>query len=409
MNKKTEARDVARLTSMRKTGGVTVATILLLLFSVIPMTVQSQQEDPECETFRHPDYGLSCDRGDGLLEIFSEDGHSMGYLHAVSDPAPPDDGVAGSPGAGGTPSSGTMFPTPGTRTPVCTTGTYFTRIIYARASDDTDDYTANVPFIRTLTKNANWVIDQAAVATGGKADILVECSGGQPIVHNEVLSTSKASATFASIKSDLISNGHNDPKLHYWVFYDHSLGSGACNGAGNIAADSSPGVGNANNGNGVGSPGTHFAQYWHCNTNSNDYAAYVWVHEWAHNVGAVQNDAPHTTGAWHCTDGYDTMCYNDGGSSSGSYKKTNCPSAIFDCGKDDYFHCDPASGSYLSNHWNLGHTNNRYLTINCSPPSSVGGFIADGTPANPAMVSQAAMVAISVLGALLLVGLRRRN
>lgn len=88
---------------------------------------------------------------------------------------------------------------------------------------------------------------------------------------------------------------------------------------------------------------------------------YAWpspmLHEITHNLGAVQNSAPNTSAAGHCDDRYDVMCYPDGGS---SYSETTpCPKVngvvmdeTYDCGGNDYFNVNPATGSYLDTGWN---------------------------------------------------------
>ena len=85
----------------------------------------------------------------------------------------------------------------------------------------------------------------------------------------------------------------------------------------------------------------------------------VMLHEITHNLGGVQQSAPHKTSGWHCWDGEDVMCYADGTPGSGLYTSTACPlhdGAIpqtYDCGHDDYFNPDPVAGSYLATHWNV--------------------------------------------------------
>jgi len=82
------------------------------------------------------------------------------------------------------------------------------------------------------------------------------------------------------------------------------------------------------------------------------------LHEMTHTLGAVQSTAPHTTGAGHCTDGYDVMCYDDGGPNAGLYNTAACPdpgapfTLNYDCGANDYFAVAPLAGSYLATHWN---------------------------------------------------------
>ncbi len=87
------------------------------------------------------------------------------------------------------------------------------------------------------------------------------------------------------------------------------------------------------------------------------YRPEVMLHELTHTLGAVQPSAPHSTGAGHCNDEWDTMCYADGGPKSAlSYPCSQGhseSSSAYDCGADDYFNPDPAPGSYLASHWNL--------------------------------------------------------
>jgi hypothetical protein len=93
----------------------------------------------------------------------------------------------------------------------------------------------------------------------------------------------------------------------------------------------------------------------------------VMLHEISHNLGAVQWSAPHTThpandqsGTYaHCWDGQDVMCYADGPAMAHPYVSNVCPLGdgpipqTYDCGRDDYFNPDPATGSYLATHWNV--------------------------------------------------------
>ena len=98
-----------------------------------------------------------------------------------------------------------------------------------------------------------------------------------------------------------------------------------------------------------------------------DGDAQIFQHEVGHNLGAVQDSAPHTSGGGHCFDGYDIMCYPDGGPyfAGGGVMTYPCPVQAdglptFDCGGDDYYNMTPAPGSYLESHWDL--TNSRWLT-----------------------------------------------
>ena len=82
------------------------------------------------------------------------------------------------------------------------------------------------------------------------------------------------------------------------------------------------------------------------------------LHEMTHNFGGVMNAAPNSTGAGHCRDGRDLMCYSDGGL---TYDPNVCPTAstfttqfdeMLDCGRDDYFSPSPAPSSWLDTHHN---------------------------------------------------------
>ena len=285
------------------------------------------------------DVGPACPRADGLLEVFDASLRSLGTIHG-SDPVPagPEPDVA---------ASGTS--------PACVdgaTGTYYVQVIYARATNDADAYAAQLSTIRWMVGAANQLVDQAGLATGSPASLKVKCVAGVVEVKNEVLPTAAASATFSTIVSDLRAKGYADPKVKYWVFYDDTSAC-SCAGQGHVYGDSSPGVTNANNGN---AQSTFAIDYGYNSTRT-------WLHELGHNLGAVQNDAPRTTGAYHCTDGRDTMCYNDGGPNGASYTTSTCAVEVFDCNKDTYFHTNPPPGSYLATRWNLGSAVNRYIQL----------------------------------------------
>jgi hypothetical protein len=82
----------------------------------------------------------------------------------------------------------------------------------------------------------------------------------------------------------------------------------------------------------------------------------AFLHEMLHTIGAVAPGAPHGSGARHCTDAFDLMCYDDG---AGLPMRWVCAplewviGARIDCGGDDYFDPRPAPGSYLATHWNV--------------------------------------------------------
>ena len=114
------------------------------------------------------------------------------------------------------------------------------------------------------------------------------------------------------------------------------------------------------------------------------YDGYIVGHEIGHTIGAVQKSAPHASGGWHCHDGDDLMCYDDGGSyfAGGGVMTYPCGpeyAVLMDCGNDDYyFPGTPPPGHYLATNWNTA--NSGYLT----PLVPVVPSVTDGAPASGA-------------------------
>ena len=288
-----------------------------------------------------PGIGRTCSGPNGLLEVLGPDGAFLGYTHGL-DPQV---------------SQGTQAPravSASPSDPLCvpgTAGTNYIEVIYARATDDTDGYAANVAGIRDMVRTMNGIIAEAAVNTGDRARLRVLCSGTTIDVRNEVLPTRKASADFSTVISDLRAKGYIDPLVHYAVFYDDPAAC-SCGGQGLFYDDEQTSANNLNNGSAT--VPLFAVDYGHLD-------AKILTHEVGHTLGAVQMHSPHNTGAHHCYDGYDIMCYNDGGPRGSLYSTRYCPSDVFDCGHDDYFNAHPAPGSYLATHWNIASRVNRFL------------------------------------------------
>ena len=104
------------------------------------------------------------------------------------------------------------------------------------------------------------------------------------------------------------------------------------------------------------------------------------LHEITHNLGAVGDSAPHSSGYGHCCDGYDVMCYHDDPAAPAmTYPCPRIPgvmSQVYDCGGDDYFNVAPAAGSYLATHWNL--YDNRFLAACDRRRPACGGTTVPG-------------------------------
>lgn len=127
-----------------------------------------------------------------------------------------------------------------------------------------------------------------------------------------------------------------------------AMGDGGGGGTATMDSDDTPGLTNKNN---IGP-----AYSWTGQTGSWQ----VLMHEMGHNLGAVQNSAPHGSGRHHCWDEADIMCYDDGGSQIPNGEVQDiCPTNQnqWDCRDDDYWNAGvvPVT-SYLFNHWNLVHS-----------------------------------------------------
>ncbi|WP_235482578.1 RICIN domain-containing protein [Streptomyces roseoverticillatus] len=160
---------------------------------------------------------------------------------------------------------------------------------------------------------------------------------------------------FGAMNNALAAKGFNRRDRKYMVFADAQV---YC-GIGTFNGDERPGQDNLSN------FGPSYGR-----TDSGCWGGSTPAHELGHNLGAVNNSAPHTSKAAHCVDEWDIMCYSD----APYYPKMQvlCPERSgdqrLDCGHDDYFHTNPKPGSYLATHWNIA--NNRFL-------------MADGGTGNP--------------------------
>lgn len=293
-------------------------------------------------------YGPACTTSDGDVALFTAGGALLGLTHGV-DPVLADDLPTVRPV-----SADGAFP----RAPACVEDPVapleaHALVIYARAHDDADLYDAKADDIRDLVHAANGALHDAGVATGTAANIKVHCTASEVTVVEEVLETDQDAATFSTIMGELQLKGYTSPHVKYWVYYD-DRGACSCGGVALYYGDDTAGPTNFNNGY------AYFPQF----AITFDYqSTRIMLHELGHTMGAVQDSAPHSTLAGHCTDGFDIMCYNDGGARGHLHSTDHCAGMPFDCGHDDYFHTNPAPGSYLAEHWNIGSRWNRFLVF----------------------------------------------
>lgn len=228
-------------------------------------------------------------------------------------------------------------------------------VLYAVPQDRTNNFAASVPSIQTAVNDADSFLDQSTPGVGGQHYRWLCENGVDLTVRNVTLVPIGADGAFTY--GDMTSSLQNQVALGlgptnflssdriYLVFVDQISGAYPFGGQGDIRNDDTPNpAGNLNQ------TGPHYSLI-------NGFSGFVAEHEIGHNIGAVQLSAPHSSGAWHCFEENDAMCYNDGGSyfSSGGALVFNCPalpSTQFDCGQDDYYNT-PTSSGYLSTHWNV--------------------------------------------------------
>jgi hypothetical protein len=249
-------------------------------------------------------------------------------------------------------------------------------VMYGVPSDVPNDYANKVASIRTAIDQADAHFEASDDSTTQHLRWL--CSGGSVTVDNVTLVPigSDGAYTYQDVYNSLnprakgrksTVTSYNSTSRVYVVFVDGlSSSSYPYCGQGSVDADDSPAATNRNN---VG-PGYALIACWDGHTA---------LHEIGHMLGAVQLSAPHSSGAYHCYDEADIMCYNDGGSyfagpdgvngtSDDRPLVTSCAGTStllgssapddtqFDCNEDDYYNPAPPTGSYLAQHWNLAHS-----------------------------------------------------
>ncbi|MGW8552621.1 RICIN domain-containing protein [Streptomyces tubercidicus] len=215
--------------------------------------------------------------------------------------------------------------------------------VHAPGNDRFAEYEASV---KKWAAEADVIYNESAKETGGKRHIrFVTESNCTANVLNVELS-SAAVSEFGATNKALADKGYDRSDRKYMMFVDANV---YC-GIGTFNSDEQPGKENLSN---FGpSYGRSDAGCWNGSTPA---------HELGHNLGAVNNSAPHTSGGGHCVDEWDVMCYSD----TPNFPKMQilCSDRTgdqrLDCNHDDYFNTNPKPGSYLATHWNIA--NNRFL------------------------------------------------
>jgi hypothetical protein len=280
------------------------------------------------------------------------------------------------------------------------------KVVYAYASGEEDRSTQ---WSNALQANVSNIEQYLASQTGGsralRFDMGTEC--GPQYVDVEVVPLPRTRDyyldSFTHVADDVAAAlGRSPGPRDVFVLAD-KLTDDPVWGMAEVVGDESPGDGNESNAGGLTSimwtrPSTQPDP-------SDPWQPTVMLHEITHNLGAVQQGAPHHTSGWHCTDGEDVMCYDDGTAEAIHYTSGVCQTAqdsaipqTYDCGHDDYFNPAPDPGTYLDTHWNV------YRSQFMGPCGQLGMACGAGVvPAPPVNTALPTVAGASAVGAQLAV------
>ncbi|HVF20970.1 MAG TPA: hypothetical protein VNA14_12120, partial [Mycobacteriales bacterium] len=239
--------------------------------------------------------------------------------------------------------------------------------IYAVAADRTDRFAEVASLIRGYAAGVDRAFADSAAQTGGVRHVRWVTDGACALDVAHVVLSSTGDDNISATEAELAARGYNRTDRKYLTWVDDTTYCGIAD----VISDDRP---TADNGNNAG-PG-----YARIDTGCWGGLYSTEAHELMHLLGGVQHSAPHASGAWHCTDQQDRMCYSDGGGQPLTYP---CPDVanevLFDCGHDDYFHTTPPAGSYLSTHWNSANSGFLAVDASGSPPVSERTVTFTGT------------------------------
>ncbi len=241
--------------------------------------------------------------------------------------------------------------------------------IYAVSSDLVDRYASVVGLIRGYAWNADQAFYNSAVRDGGVRHLRWVTDAGCQLLVDHVVLSPTGDDSISNTLTELRNLGYTRNDRKYVVFADAAVYCGISYVAGDARADAT------NPANSGATVSRIDSACWGGSTS-------VPAHEIAHALGAVQLTAPHSNGAWHCTDEYDRLCYNDGSGATLTYLCASSQEPLLDCNGDDYFNVAPVAGSWLATHWNLA--NSAFLeTVEPSSGTSTA------TPTTPAPTTPA--------------------
>ena len=213
------------------------------------------------------------------------------------------------------------------------------QVIYARAADVADRYDAVVGVIRQAAVNADKVFVDSAAETGGLRHVRWVTDASCGLAVDRVQLSASGDDSLTATQTELSALGYNRSDRKYLIMVDAMVYCGISG----IRSDDRPTADNTNE---------TAASYSRVDSNCWSKSTSVEAHELMHGLGGVQLSAPHSSGAFHCTEEYERMCYADSADDVMTYPCASTHETLFDCNHDDYFHTSPPAGSYLATHWN---------------------------------------------------------
>ena len=222
------------------------------------------------------------------------------------------------------------------------------QVLYVYPDNESSQFNPGlVTKLRSLAAQADQIVQKSAEETGRGRNLRFVHDAGelcQPSVV-EVKIPAGSIARFDTMIAQLRAQGYSRTDRIYLAFTD---------------ATNFCGVGTLWNDDRVDSGNWNYSGPSYSRVDAGCWTGMVAAHEVMHNLGGVQLSAPNTSGGFHCIDEHDVMCYSDAGSGSPPMRfdctQPSRNATRFDCGHNDYFHTNPAAGSYLATHWNAANT-----------------------------------------------------
>ncbi|GAA1959621.1 hypothetical protein GCM10009838_14960 [Catenulispora subtropica] len=225
------------------------------------------------------------------------------------------------------------------------------QVIYMHGPDQ-DRFAQYLPSFKKWAADTDAIYNASAAETGGVRHIRYATAPDCTVAVLDVEVPAAAMTDFSASNRALAAQGYNRRDRKYMVFADAQV---YC-GIGTFAGDERAGQDNWSN------FGPSYGR-----SDNGCWTGSVAAHELGHNLGAVNDSAPHSSKAGHCVDEWDIMCYSD----SPDYPKMQilCSDQAhddrLDCNHDDYYNTAPQPGSYLATHWNVA--NNQFLIAGDNP------------------------------------------